>query len=362
MRIATYNLNNLFERPKVLEQAAFSPVSRKALEAYAFLTTILPKKTYTATDKAKLEDILTNYAESTNETKFIAINEVRGKLYKFNASTKKVTIVANGRADWLGWPELITKEVNEVATQNTARVIAEVKADILCTVEIEDRTALEDFNKYLLKNQYRYSMMIDGNDERGIDVGLYSNHGIEDIKSHIFDTYTGQDNKEYRIFSRDCAVYDLKYKSHKITLLCNHFKSKGYGSQVSNDKKRKLQATRVAEILKGFDLKKDFVVVAGDFNDTPTSTPLASLLGLPDMHNVVLGLPQGQRGTYLNKVDEQIDYLLVSTGLMKHYKAVGIERRGIFTKEANGKIFDTVKNPLTQASDHAAVWADFNLF
>ena len=159
-------------------------------------------------------------------------------MYSYNAATKKVTIKANGRADWVGFPELIKKETNETSTQNTARVIQAIDPDIMCTVEVENRTALRDFNNYLLKKQFKYSMLIDGNDERGIDVGVYSNHEIIDINSHIFDTFRGKDHKLYPVFSRDCAVYTIKYKRHKIRVLCNHFKSKGYGNPAGWDSTR----------------------------------------------------------------------------------------------------------------------------
>jgi len=41
-----------------------------------------------------------------------------------------VQIVATGRKDWIGWLELKTERVNEIATQNTARVVREIKADV----------------------------------------------------------------------------------------------------------------------------------------------------------------------------------------------------------------------------------------
>jgi hypothetical protein len=55
-----------------------------------------------------------------------------------------------------------------------------------------------------------------------------------------------------------------------------------------------------------------------------------------------------------------LDYLFVSEPLKKNLQSVQIERRGIFTK-SKWKPYPTVKSERTQASDHAAVIAEFLL-
>ena len=63
-----------------------------------------------------------------------------------------------------------------------------------------------------------------------------------------------------------------------LWVLQNHFKSK-FGGRVKSDKQRKAQASRVAFILaERYDIKKQWVIIAGDFNDTPGSAPLKPLL------------------------------------------------------------------------------------
>ena len=100
-------------------------------------------------------------------------------------------------------------------------------------------------------------------------------------------------------------------------------------------------------------------MVAGDFNDTPTSKPLKKLLATANLFDVLTSPKfSGPRWTFDNGKD-QFDYLLVSKPLFEQITAVGIERRGIF--RADTAPFPEVTNKITQASDHAAVWADFNL-
>ena len=149
-------------------------------------------------------------------------------------------------------------------------------------------------------------------------------------------------------------------------MLLNHFKSKGYGAQSTSDDKRKRQADRVVEILQGYDLKKDLVIVCGDFNDTPDSNPLKSLLSVSDLHDVLRATfsNPADRWTYHYKKNEQIDYMLVSKPLRDGLQTAGVERRGIFDvdKYTNAAIhaFNSVKQSKDSA-DHGALWADFTI-
>lgn len=126
--------------------------------------------------------------------------------------------------------------------------------------------------------------------------------------------------------------------------------------------------------MKDYDLTKDRVVVCGDFNDTPSSPPLASLLGVANLHDVLeleFGADKSKRWTYHYQSFEQIDYLLVSKPLKAAFKAAGIIRRGIAGLHAMTSLpgsgvgveqeYDTVTAFSNQASDHGAVWAEFEL-
>ncbi len=56
-------------------------------------------------------------------------------------ATESVEIVATGHGDWIGWVELATQPVDELATRMTARVIREIAADVMGVIEAEDRPA-----------------------------------------------------------------------------------------------------------------------------------------------------------------------------------------------------------------------------
>ena len=130
----------------------------------------------------------------------------------------------------------------------TGKVIQDVNADILAVVEAEDRTTLSRFNGQLLNvldAKYGQIMLIDGNDERGIDVGLLTRPGyvIESIVSHVDDL---ADDKT--IFSRDCPEFRIRVGDQIVLVLVNHLKSKGFGVAADSNARRKAQARRIREI------------------------------------------------------------------------------------------------------------------
>ena len=360
IRIGTFNVNNLFERPRIMELEGFNATGKAVLKDVSDLQTLLENTSYAANVGVEIVKILDRYFKPPTDNPWFRINEIRERLFSIKQDGSGVALKAKGRGGWLGWVELLKQNTNEISIQNTARVIKAVDADILCVVEVDDRIALKRFNEFLLKKEnveYPHALVIDGNDERGIDVGILSRYPIASIKTHIDDEYKSTNGRTYKIFSRDCAEYSVDISTGKtVHLLCNHLKSKGFGSPASNNAKRKRQANRLVEILKTYDLTRDLVVVAGDLNDTPGSAPLKNLMAVPNLVDVLKNV--APNWTYHTGSD-QIDYLLVSQPIADNLKAVGIERRGIF--RANNPAFPEVTNKVTQASDHAAVFAEFEV-
>src|SRR5215510_6163142 len=87
--------------------------------------------------------------------------------------------------------------------------------------------------------------------------------------------------------------------------------------------RRAQQARRVAELVGEHDLQKQYLVVAGDLNDTPNSKPLKPLLSKKGLFNVNLKLPPADRFTYRSP-KEQIDYLLISEALKARLTSVQV--------------------------------------
>ena len=102
LRIATFNCENLFSRPKVFETTAAK--SQKILRDVAELEAELRRDPF---DKKKIKSLQTSLKG------FATLNEVRGHLT--SQSVK-------GPKDFLGWVELTRSENTDAAVENTARL------------------------------------------------------------------------------------------------------------------------------------------------------------------------------------------------------------------------------------------------
>jgi len=206
-------------------------------------------------------------------------------------------------------------------------------------------------------------MLIDGNDDRGIDVALMARaeYEIVGIASHVDDA-----DAKGEIFSRDCPEYTIATPGgERLVLLVNHLKSKGFGSQSSSNKKRERQARRVAQIYRRLVAESQTnVVVLGDFNDTPDSPPLAPLLARTDLRDISAHpsfTSDGRAGTFGNGTKgNKIDYILLSPPLFERVSGGAIFRKGVWVGK-NGTLFPhypTITRSIEAASDHAAIYAD----
>ncbi len=195
MKIASYNVENLFRRAKALNEN--ETIAKKINDEVAELNSLLKKNVYTTTDKSRMVELLVSLGMQKSDTgEFAELRKHRGKLLTRKKVTNEITIVADGCDDWIGDVVHKLEPINEIAITNTARVIADVNADIIGIVEADDRITLDKFNNQVIKNVggnvYKHVMVIDGNDERGIDVGIMTKAGytISTIVSHVYDEDT----------------------------------------------------------------------------------------------------------------------------------------------------------------------------
>src|SRR5438128_10458015 len=120
MRLASFNLENLFDRAKALNLDTFA-AGKVVLDSFARLNKLFERPHYSAADKQAIRSGLAalGVLADDNAGEFVRLRQNRGKLLK-RPPGAPVQVVADGRGDWVGWLELKTERVNEIATQNTA--------------------------------------------------------------------------------------------------------------------------------------------------------------------------------------------------------------------------------------------------
>lgn len=369
MRIAAFNVENLFDRAKIMNLDEWSD-GKPVLDDYAELNSLFEKQRYSPSDKTRMIKLMNDLGlRRSDKGPYVILRRSRGKLVK-RPRTGAMRIIADGREDWIGWLELRQGPVNDKAIMNTGKVIRDLEADILAVVEAEDRVALKEFSDFILKKvegePYENVMMIDGNDRRGIDVGLMTREGFEIdlMRSHVHEKKASGKT----VFSRDCPEFlVITPDNEKIWVLINHFKSKGYGTPAANNARRKLQATYVARYYNRLKAEGyQNIVVLGDLNDTPRSAPLRPLILDTDLKDVSehptfdTGEFPG-KGTYgLGNDSQKLDYLLLSPALYERVQKCGLFRKGAWpgTQPKRWEVYPGLDKKIHVASDHHAIWAE----
>jgi Endonuclease/Exonuclease/phosphatase family len=300
MKIASYNVENLFLRAKAMNQKTWAE-GADVLKMHAEMNRILGKKKYTAADKKKIVDLMKKLGIDKKDDGggFVILRQNRGQLVK-RPTSGGLQVVADGRDDWIGWLDLKTEAVNEIATRMTAKVIDTLGADVIALIEAENRPSLIRFQHDVIGSQlYDHIMLIDGNDDRGIDVA----------------------------------------QAQRVKLIYEGLRQDGADNvAVVGDFNDTPDSDPLSPLLHGTDLK--------------------DISGHPNFDN------GGRPGTFRNgTASNKIDYILLSPALFAKATRGQIFRMGVWGG-TNGTLFPhfpEITKSVEAASDHAAITAEIDV-
>jgi endonuclease/exonuclease/phosphatase family metal-dependent hydrolase len=233
-----------------------------------------------------------------------------------------------------------------------ARSIQQLNADVIAVSEVENRDYLQRFVDVLLPNMgYEHVVLFEGNDLRGIDVGLISRVPIGPVKSHRHLTFDGPDGDRRR-FGRDVLVATLEPPdAPPVDVWVVHLKSNAGGREAAEPfrlaEAREVRRLIDAELAHNAESR---FIVTGDFNDTPESQTISTIVGADSgaLWSVATDLPDPQLVTYNTKpYRSMIDFILCSPAMRRQY-VPGSTRIPQGSIEATG-------------SDHNPVAATFRL-
>ncbi|MBM4381978.1 MAG: endonuclease/exonuclease/phosphatase family protein [Deltaproteobacteria bacterium] len=275
--------------------------------------------------------------------------------------------------------DLVSYELTQLQRNNTALAIEHARPDILVVQEVENLIALRTFNDKYLDDYFDRLVLVDGNDPRGIDVGLLIRAGFQaeivGVRTHIDDNKNGKQGGVKRsanrafgftasnaIFSRDCLEVDVKVGGVVLTLLANHLKAQdGKASSVT---RRLNQSKRVAALVDANIAAGRKPIVLGDLNiDSKAKQYDKSLDPLVKHKKLADTDPAGDWTHYYasKKSVSRLDYILADKTLTAG--PIEIVRDGLTTKckQYTGNRFPTIGPEHTEASDHCAVVVPFDV-
>ncbi|MCK0135303.1 endonuclease/exonuclease/phosphatase family protein [Arenibacter sp. S6351L] len=367
MKIASFNIENLYHRDKGLVQ----PKLNKCIADWVSeLDSLMHRIQKNVNDMDRIRELtfLLGF-EKTDPGPYGVLRKKQGELFlKPKGSSNEPK--ASQLTDWNGWVALQTVAVPHNAILNKARLIAGTDADVLVLQEVEDRASLMDFNHGLLREfdvePYDQVLHLEGNDGHGRGMAIMAKNGyrLDTLKSHGLELTDGQEP----IFEVDCQEYAIiAPEGQRVHILSTQF-------SLDKETRRKLQATKVADIyhrMKGSG--KELVLVCGTLNDVSYSDCLSPILRETDLSDVTrnsqckvqsdLGKGAGyfRLGAYRMGVNiRQKDYMLLSPELKAKLTSCGLDRKGMWPDgHSRWETYPGLKNRTHAASAHPLIWGGF---
>src|SRR5680860_1909877 len=248
MKIATFNIQNLFNRDRNLLE---KPYGKCVADWVNELDDLMRGNSRESNNAERIQELafLLGF-DKTYDVPYAVMRKRAGFLFLKGMHYSK-ELKAGELTDWNGWIALQTIPLDTVAVKNKARVIAEVNPDILLLQEIEDRSSLEEFNAKLLPEfdctSFQEVVVIQGSDKRGQEMGIMLKNGyrIRSVSCHPFDIENGPNPK------KEFFRYEIKTPSrHTIWLLAAHLQEETKDKEMS-DSLRKEEVQRIVDVYNG---------------------------------------------------------------------------------------------------------------
>lgn len=259
----------------------------------------------------------------------------------------------------------------------TAQTMLALRADVFALQEVESLDVLKQFRDRYLGGHERYphGLVIDGNDQRRIDVGVLSRFPI--VHARSWQHLRSGPNP---VFDRDCLEVDIDGPLGRLTLYVNHFKSmrapnrtRGSGRALTCRRRRQQSAAVKQIVTERFGARPADApfIILGDLNDfleddAQGESGIRELVEWSAVENVVDRLPKSERWTHFfagtrhgqRPAYRQLDFLLPSSGLAARNPGPPvIERRGMpgRARRCTQARFEGVGRNHPKASDHCPI-------
>lgn len=375
MKIATFNIQNLFHRDRSLIE---KPFSKCVTDWVSELDNLIRKKDYSQCDTNRMRELsfLLGFDKSY-QTPYAVMRRKAGFLFLKGMNYSK-ELQSCELTDWNGWIALQTIPIKTIAIKNKARVIAEVNPDIMLLQEIEDKASLAEFNTELLpqydSQPFEQMFVIQGNDKGGKETGILTKNGysVVSVRSHQYDL----DEHGNILFENDFLEYEIQTPSKSVFwLLATHFQAKTIDDKEC-DVFRLKQAQRVADVYNRLRSEgKNQIMIMGTLNTPSYCHSLSPLLQATDLKDITkhktfnVDFDKGidadyfRLGAYRLGVNiKQKDYILLSPEFFKNVKKGGLNRKAIWPKKKPiWSIYSNILKKEHEASEHPVVWAEITI-
>lgn len=232
--------------------------------------------------------------------------------------------------------------------------------DILVLEEVENLNVLNKLaTKGLDKMGYNYQVLIEGDDRRGIDVGVISKYPVIRAQHHSIFV------NGMKLDTRGITEVALNVDGHTVVIFANHWPSQ------SNPVEDRIAAAQLLTNLAASRRGADLILATGDFNTVAKDRPYPFnfLIGFVDAEVEARRVnPTLNPGTHFFKGDwTSLDRMFIhqSSALMADFRKFQIIVRDFMMKRDNqSRVMVPMRwnhDTATGYSDHLPIGLEFNL-
>ena len=249
-----------------------------------------------------------------------------------------------------GFEEVVTEAQFASRTEELALGLARLEADVITLAEVENQSCLEALQAKLKEAglDYPVAHLAEIGVPGSIDVGVLARGTLESVKTYRKETPLTREDGSQTQFTRELPEVHLTLGSNSVIVYAAHFRSKA-----DDDPSRRLaeaKATRQIMVATAEANTGAVVLLGGDLNDIPGSDAINALEEGGALVRVAKDLPEASQATYTFAGEKQaIDHIFTTASRATAYvpKSANVVRDG-----SSGGF---------AGSDHAAIYADFNL-
>lgn len=180
-----------------------------------------------------------------------------------------------------------TRPKSERSLDALAESIERMNADVVALQELSSQETLEKdlLSRRDLAEKYPHVAWTEGNDQRGIRVGIISKYPFTAVVNHADTEFPLSDGSGTMKFSRDLLRVDINTDADPeadLSVYTTHFKSRrpADAGETPSDVKRLSEGVAVREIVQREmkEFPNRMFVVTGDMNDGPNDPPVQAIL------------------------------------------------------------------------------------
>lgn len=371
MKIATYNIQNLFHRHIDLIYRKRKVKQEQWNDEFESLLNKLHRKNRDYRRMRELADLMGLQHPSSKTNKVRHIDSSHPELsYLTPGANPTDQFYLKVRSN------MNVVSISQKAVKNKIKVISDANPDILLLQEVENRSSLIEFNTLVFKEKeeigYKEIIHLDGNGSTGLGMGILLKEGYRVKAIRSFSSERDIDGSF--LFTNDLQSYKIETPTGQfIYVLCVQLISNSM--EGSNEDKRTRQAEMVSRVYAELRSKgNDLIVVLGTLNASKFSKSISpimetDMINISELSNFEVELDTGldsgyfRMGAYRKGVNiEQNNYLLASPTMKFKILSSGMNRKAVWPlKRPKWVTYESIQNESDAASEHPLLWVNIEM-